>query len=248
MPMGPLPSWAMKTTIWDLYAKMGRRPDVIIRDIDKLIGQDKPLQGESAPDRRTVIKVIDELQTIAVDIVRTLPPHVQRCRNDWAQIEQEFKRPSEMSLLISIEKAGSPVPVYETWKSGILIAFTIANLSDRLMVVERICMMVLEYKKSGSGPKISAIMVPVKRVVHLEPKVGEYLAIGERCKYASGDAEYFEVTCISSKGVSYSAQLSAYCNDILSGQTFNVNSQVFTLRFPKGAGKKPNLAPLPWAY
>ena len=49
MPRGKIPSWAMKTAIWDLVSKLGPKPEAILRDLEKLCHRDMPLEGEAPP-------------------------------------------------------------------------------------------------------------------------------------------------------------------------------------------------------
>ena len=96
MPRGRIPSWEMKRTILDLFGKLGRKPEVIQRDIDRLIGRGKPLEGESTPNVKTISNVIDELQELSLSVLRELPRHVQEKRNDWPEIKQLFEDQPEV--------------------------------------------------------------------------------------------------------------------------------------------------------
>lgn len=97
MPRGPELSWAMKQIIWDLAAKLGPKPEAIFREIDDLVWKDKRIDGRSAPDPRTIRKVINELQTLSVSVVGTLPRHVQELRGDWPQIKDELLAKENLS-------------------------------------------------------------------------------------------------------------------------------------------------------
>ena len=68
MPRGKIPSWAMKTAIWDLVSKLGPKPEAILRDLEKLCHRDMPLEGEAPPDSRTVKSVIQELQNLKLEV------------------------------------------------------------------------------------------------------------------------------------------------------------------------------------
>ena len=92
MPRGKEPSWAMKTAIWDLASKLGPKPEVILRDLEKLCRHDKPLEGELPPDPRTVRRVIEELQTLKADILATLPRRIWKLRRDYNAIRDELER------------------------------------------------------------------------------------------------------------------------------------------------------------
>ena len=92
MPRGKEPSWAMETTIWDLASKLGARPEVMLRDLEKLCRKDGPLESEFPPDPRTVKRVIEKLQTLKVDILATLPRRIWQLRKDYNTIRDELER------------------------------------------------------------------------------------------------------------------------------------------------------------
>ncbi|MEE8374297.1 MAG: hypothetical protein V3R87_11315, partial [Dehalococcoidia bacterium] len=80
--------------IWDLYSKLGHKLEAIQREIDTRLYQDSRLEGQSAPDVRTISKIIDELQTLSPSLVLELPRHVQEKRDDWSEIRlNSNKRP-----------------------------------------------------------------------------------------------------------------------------------------------------------
>ena len=82
----------MKTYIWELASKQGPRPEVILRDLNRLTYEDQPLEGELVPDRRTIRRVIDEIQTLDIEILSTLPRHIWPLRKDYRDIKGELGR------------------------------------------------------------------------------------------------------------------------------------------------------------
>lgn len=92
MPRGRDPSWAMKTAIWDLASKLGPKPEVILRDLQRFCRRDMPLEGEILPDPRTITNTINKLQTLSVKVLATLPPHVWEMRKDYKEIQPELER------------------------------------------------------------------------------------------------------------------------------------------------------------
>lgn len=91
MPRGKIPSWAMKTAIWDLASKLGPKPEAILRDLEKLCHRDMPLEGEAPPDSRTVKSVIQELQNLKLEVLATLPRRIWQLRGDYHTIRAELE-------------------------------------------------------------------------------------------------------------------------------------------------------------
>ena len=112
MPGGKVPSWSMKEEIWDLAGKLGNRPEVILRDLEKLCREGKPFEGEFPPDRRTVSKVINELQILRKEMLATLPRHVWFLRNDYDDIKNDLVRIVSGSFVV--EEVVEPEHTKET--------------------------------------------------------------------------------------------------------------------------------------
>jgi len=91
MPRGPEPSWEMRTAIWDLASKLGPKPEVILRDLQRLCRHDMPLESETPPDSRTVKRVIQELQTLKLEVLATLPRRIWHLREDYYTIRAELE-------------------------------------------------------------------------------------------------------------------------------------------------------------
>lgn len=92
MPRGPDASWTMMTTIWDLASKLGPKPEAILRDLVRLCRQDMPLEGELPPEPRTVKHIVDEVQTLELDVLATLPSRVWQLRKDYSTIRHKLEK------------------------------------------------------------------------------------------------------------------------------------------------------------
>ncbi len=101
MSRGEDVNWGTKEIIWDLFAKLGIKPEVILRDYDKIVRSDEIPLRTTPIDARTVKKVIDELQLLSVSVIATLPRHVQERREDWGDIQEEVKKLSDELIIKS---------------------------------------------------------------------------------------------------------------------------------------------------
>jgi len=95
MSRGPVPSWRVREIIWDLAAKIGPKPEVIIRDFDPIAVSENLGYVRTKIDHRTIRKIIKELQSLSVPLVALLPRHVQELRNDWSDIKDEVREINE---------------------------------------------------------------------------------------------------------------------------------------------------------
>ncbi len=114
MPRGPEPSWEMKRRIIDFAAKEGQdNLSVIQRDLDRIIGKDELVEGESTPDPRTIKRVIDEFQRFDQElVVREFPPYVWKMRHDF----EEIKARSENEQRVVHVEPKAFLPLLHQWR------------------------------------------------------------------------------------------------------------------------------------
>jgi hypothetical protein len=103
MPKKPELSWEMKMAIWDLAAKQGERPEVILRDLGKL--WPKGERKEELPDPRTVRKTISEFQSLPAAVLKTLPKHTWLLREDLEHIRVQLEDQAHTKPQVSAETA-----------------------------------------------------------------------------------------------------------------------------------------------
>ena len=142
------------------------------------------------------------------------------------------EQPPETSLTVDIISAGKLTVDLKYEKGGRSINFRVSNLSDNVIVVEKICLDVLRWQRFDLPPPIEARIKTFKYEVSLQPRyIGEYCFTSEKFKYARGDVDDFEVVCMSPPGNKYTMRLNFYCCDLATGKTFPVHSDDFGISF-----------------
>lgn len=109
MPRKKETSFELKTLIWDKAATTGKKPEVILRELDtelqRLRKEDK--FHEDTPDVRTIKRIIEkDINLLSPEVViAKLPPHVWRLRDDYEDIKsladgtaQEPQHSEELSI------------------------------------------------------------------------------------------------------------------------------------------------------
>lgn len=103
MPRKKEPSFELKILVWDKAATVGKRPDVILRQLDieleKLREEDK--FHEDTPDVRTIKRIIEkDINQLELNVViDKLPRYVWHLRNDYEVIQKIAATTARKSLL-----------------------------------------------------------------------------------------------------------------------------------------------------
>jgi len=89
MPRNPDLSWQMKCAIWDLASKLGKSKHTAIqRSLDQ---EDQRVNStERVPGTRKIKEVIQELQSIPIDLLKDLPSGVWHIREDFKEIGDQL--------------------------------------------------------------------------------------------------------------------------------------------------------------
>lgn len=146
-------------------------------------------------------------------------------------------QPPETSLIVHILSAGNLRVDPELGRGGRAIDFRLSNLSNNVIVVERICLDALRRQPFNVPPPIEALIKTFKYEVSIRPRhIGEYLITDEKFKYGRGDVDEFEVVCMSPPGNKYTMRLNFYCRDLATKKAFTVHSDDFDIRFYKKGG------------
>lgn len=253
MPRRAEPSFSMKLLIWDAAASAGKvNLSAICREVDhqmrKLRRTDEHLEDER-PDNRTVRRIIDQdIQELSADVVvAKLPPHTWCLRNDYEAIKQlweetkaqretsnELRADPATSLRICLREIGGNTGDSEGHKGGQLVAFTLGNLSDNILTVERIGLEVMRCQPYLQPQRIEARVMPLRYEVKLSPDaLGEYVITEETFRYAGRGADDFDLVCDSPPGHKYNLSLKIYYSDLLTNRHFTLSSTAFDIYFCK---------------
>ena len=159
----------------------------------------------------------------------------------------QWNQPLESSFVISIRDTGGTVLEdatrdTETRKVGKLVAFTLGNSSENVMIVEKICLEVQRCQPYDYAPGIGVRLYPFRYEVELCPQPGEYVVTEERFKYGRYDADDFDVVCMSPHGVEYAMRLNVYWSDLVTKKAFASHSDTFRICFGKPGGRRLPLA------
>jgi hypothetical protein len=91
MPRKREVSFKLKALIWDKAVTIGKRPEVILRELDNELRRLRKEEDfyEDIPDVRTIKRIIDrDINLLSPDVViAKLPPHVWRLRDDYEAIK-----------------------------------------------------------------------------------------------------------------------------------------------------------------
>jgi hypothetical protein len=86
------PSFKVKSFIWDKAAMIGKRPEVILRELDNELRRlyEEEDFYEDIPDVRTIKRIIErDINLLSPDVViAKLPRHVWHLRNDYEAIKK----------------------------------------------------------------------------------------------------------------------------------------------------------------
>jgi transcriptional regulator with XRE-family HTH domain len=149
-------------------------------------------------------------------------------------------RPPESSLVIVLRQDGWTAADLTKKKGGKVVAFTLGNISDNVLIVDKICLEVLKCESFDVAPPIEAMMIPFEYEIELKPDyIGEYVVTQQRFKYAGCDADDFEVVCLSPPGFIYTSRLKIYCNDLATKKAFTLCADPFHIKFYKRGGRWP---------
>jgi hypothetical protein len=182
------------------------------------------------PEARTMVKAYNNglsFKKIAVLFKR-----------DWRSVKNVIKSGKTGSLDLSILMPGSRVIDFKTNNYARLVGFRIGNTSSDIIVVQKICLEVLETEKHDRGPRVEGRISPYKYDTKLSlGKEGEYPITDDKFKLPRNDIDDFELLCTSQPGTIYRARVKVYYSEHPSIRTTSVCSEELRLEFPKVKGR-----------
>lgn len=140
--------------------------------------------------------------------------------------------PPEKSLIINIESAGGGAIDFVDGKGGRFATFTLSNLSNNLIKVNKMTLEVLQWEPYPYPPPIGARIDTFKYKILVRPEyLGEYIITEEKFKYYKGDIDEFEILCDSPPGNKYLMRLNFYCEDVATKKGFMCHSDNFEIKY-----------------
>lgn len=101
MPRRREASFQLKTVIWDKAATIGKKPEVILRELDNELEKLRKEMGiyEDTPDVRTIKRIIErDINSLSPEaVIAKLPPHIWHLREDYEAIKSLTERTSHES-------------------------------------------------------------------------------------------------------------------------------------------------------
>ncbi len=103
MPRKKEPSFELKTLIWDKAATIGKKPEVILRELENELRRLRKEDDfyEEAPEVRTIKRIIEEdINLLDPEVViAKLPRHVWHLRDDYEAVKSLADTAARKSLL-----------------------------------------------------------------------------------------------------------------------------------------------------
>ncbi len=119
-----------------------------------------------------------------------------------------------------------------------LVKFRLGNTSNKPIIIERICLEVLESETGDFRPSIEGLITPYRYDVELRlADPGEYTVTEDKFKLSKDDMDDFEVLCTAMKGLSCRAMVKVYYTRYLDTETLTECSALLHLTFPEGRSK-----------
>jgi len=252
MPRKPEPSFSLKQIIWEIAATSGMENfSAVYRELDyklRQLHENNELVGEEIPDRRTVRRIIElDIQRLSPEVViEKLPKYVWRLRNDYEAIErlaEGVKAKQEAATGTVIEQKPYEETPHKQEESLLVhglspgtrdVEFLVTNVSNNLLIVDRICVEVMHWEQYDARLTTGARIIDYKYKVKVKPNfIGEILVPTPKFKYAEGDVDSFSISFVSPPGNKYITRINFYCSDAKTGKRFTVSTDKFEIRFHK---------------
>jgi len=221
--------WEDKVKVWELRYLQGTP----IEAIRRAVGQD-----EVTPSWITVKQVVDDFLLLTQAQVKTLPDALQERRRELrSETEQEAPKEAEIEQRPYEEtphKQEESLIVHGLSPGATDVEFLVTNMSNNLLVVDRICVEIMHWEQYDARLTTGARIIDYKYKVKIKPNfIGAILVRTPKFKYAKGDVDSFSISFISPPGNKYITRINFYCSDPETGKRFAVSTDKFEIRFHK---------------
>jgi len=202
---------------------------------------------------QTYKKLKDEIIQMPLEEVDTLPIELQswilalRPDLEKEQTEQEAKKATATTSGEPYEetplKQEESLLVHDLSPGTTGVEFLVTNVSNNLLIVDRICVEVMHWEQYDAPLTTGARIIDYKYKVKIKPNFsGEILVRTGKFKYAKGDVDSFSISFISPPGNKYIMRINFYCSDPETGKRFTVSTDKFEIRFHKFADSGETLS------
>jgi hypothetical protein len=155
-------------------------------------------------------------------------------KRNWRSVKNVIESGKTGSLDLSILMPGLRVIDFRTDEYARLVRFRIGNTVSNIIVVQKICLDVIESAKHDRGPRLEAAIQPYKYDMELRlGKVGECSVTDVQFKLPRNEIDDFELLCTSEPGTVYRARVKIYYSEHPSSTRMSICSEEFHLEFPK---------------
>lgn len=199
---------------------------------------DGKIQAERLIDRGKWLIPTSELERLETSIkidAKTKKPYEETLN------KQKLHEGVPLDLLVL--EPGRRAIDFDTGEYVRLIRFRIGNTISNIIVVEKICLEILESKKHNVGPRIEAPIQPYRYDVKLSlGDQGEYPITDDKFKLPRNDIDDFVLLCTSQPETIYQVRLKVYYSEHPDTGIMSTYSEKFYMEFPKvqkAIDKKP---------
>ena len=114
------------------------------------------------------------------------------------------------------------------------VEFLVTNVSNNLLIVDRICVEVMHWEQYDARLTTGARIIEYKYKVKVKPNfIGEIVVPNSKFSYAKDGVDSFSISFISPPGNKYIARINFYCSEPETGKRFTVSTDKFEIRFHK---------------
>lgn len=169
----------------------------------------------------------------------TITKIAQLFDRDARVVAEKVKDAEKVEPILTMLEVGRRVIDSKTDRYARLIKFRLGNVSDKLIIIDNVCLKVIESEIQDFGPQIEGFMNHYNYDVELhlgEP--GEYKITDDKFKLSKNDADDFEILCTAAPGLVCIARIKIYYSNYPESKTFDKYSEDFYLTFPKS--RKPS--------
>ena len=169
---------------------------------------------------------LDEIHLLPDDLqvwIKGLRPDVGLVGKSKVRVYEETPLKQEESLLVHGLSPGTSD-----------VEFLVTNVSNNLLIVDRICVEVMHWEQYDAPLITGARIIDYKYKVKVKPNfVGEILVPTPKFSYAKDDVDSFSISFISPPGNKYIARINLHCSDPETGKRFTVSTDKFEIRSHK---------------